>query len=1021
VVQATDDDIRASIPAPGSGPFVVPQEIGPELSGLSDILCDVATEAAAGGVFVGRAEEAERLRRLVGLTGGGHGSVLLSGDAGIGKTRVLSDLVENAREQGWRVLVGHCLGEAGRTLPYLPFSEIVARVEQSDPEIAAQLVKDHPQLENLTPGRRRVGEIRAGHDDGSDAIDRSDLVEAVHGALEDLSRLGPVLLVVEDVHWADESSRDLLTLLFTRGFRGPVSIVASYRSDDLHRRHPLRTTLAHWSRLPDLRRLDLGSLPDSAVRELVDALRPGALSAEQVDAVVQRAEGNAFFTEELVAASALGHHGVAEDLSRLLLVRFDQLGPNGQRVVRLASAAGRTVSHAVLEAVADLEPAAFDEGVREAVERNVLVATDSGGYAFRHALLAETVYDDLLPGERVRAHERYAAVLAERRGLGPWADLARHAAAAGDRETALDAHVKAGDLAMSVGGPREAFDHYERALGLMSTGDERTDAITLKAAAASTAVGGAVRAVALLHERLSRRPDTAPVLGRVELLAALATTARVIDGPTDTLAATKEGLVLLEGLREDDSESRRPQVRARLLAAHVQALADRGRDDQATTTADLAVEAAIDAGLPEVAAEVRVVRARIIERVIDPDASRETLEELIARETSPGDPAAMRARHHLASLHHRSGRLEEAVRVYGEGAARARQSGQMWAPYALENRLLAGLAAYEAGLWDDSARFLDTRRDHPPQPAASMFAGARLLLTAARGETGWEVPLAQARHWWEVDGLVAVFAGGAAIDLHGNAGDIEAAVAAYDDVVEVLARLWHPRFQAQLRFAALLLGQLASHVQKVPTAQRATLVAKGAAVADEAEAVWALQSQEGHTGPESLAWLARMRAESLRLRWLAGEEVPPELLVEAWRAAVASFEEYGHPYETARSQVRLGTVLQAMGNPAGALEVRAALETARRLRAEPLLAEVRASGGARPPKRPADRAGEDLTPREREILALVALGRSNRQIGTQLFISNKTASVHVSNIIAKLGVTSRGEAVAVARERGLLD
>jgi DNA-binding CsgD family transcriptional regulator len=158
------------------------------------------------------------------------------------------------------------------------------------------------------------------------------------------------------------------------------------------------------------------------------------------------------------------------------------------------------------------------------------------------------------------------------------------------------------------------------------------------------------------------------------------------------------------------------------------------------------------------------------------------------------------------------------------------------------------------------------------------------------------------------------------------------------------------------------------------------------------------------------------------LEWLAGEDVDRSQLTQVWQDAVRAFEEYGHVYETARSRARLGAVLQAAGDPAAGDHLQAALETARRLGAEPLRAEIRAGGGVREQaSRPAGRLGEQLTPREREILALVALGRSNRQIGAQLFISAKTASVHVSNIIAKLGVSGRGEAVAVARERGLLD
>jgi DNA-binding CsgD family transcriptional regulator/tetratricopeptide (TPR) repeat protein len=988
------------------------------VSGPSDIIGGVGLDVATSRL-VGRDQEAGSLAQLLGIgTPDERGMVLLSGDAGIGKTRLLGEVAGRARDQGWTVLVGHCLGEAGQSMPYLPFSEMLTRLEAADPSSVERTMSAHSALAALFPARRR----RAPEPelDAPDTIDPRDLVEAAHAAFEGVSWDAPLLLVVEDVHWADQSSRDLLTLFFTRGFGGRVSIVASYRSDDLHRRHPLRTTLAHWSRLGDLHRVELEPLPDAAVRQLVRGVQPRPLTEHEVRAVVDRAEGNAFFAEELVAASALGRTGVAEDLSRLLLVRFDQLEAAGQHVVRMASAAGRHVSHPLLTAVAGLGDAELDQGLRDAVEHHVLVPTDSGGYAFRHALLAETVYDDLLPGERVRAHERYAAALGSDPSLGTWADIARHASAAGDRAVALDASIHAGDAAMSAGGPEEAWRHYRQALSLIPDHHPDADRLALRASAALTAKGQAIKALALLEERLSRRRLEQDPLGRAEILSALATTARLTESTLDTLAATKEGLGLLEGA--DLPERQAAQVRARLLGARVQALVDRGRDEEAARAAEEAVEAALAAGLPEVAAEVRVVEARVVERVGDPQTSQDALERIIATGAAPGDPAQVRALHHLGSLHHRLGRLDEAVEVYRRGAEAGRAAGRAWAPYAFDSRLLAGVAAYEVGRWDDSLEILDLTGQDPPQPAEALLRSARLFVVAGRGGADFGGELEAVRRWWEDEGLVAVFAGGAAIDLHGHAGDLRAALAAHDETVEVLTGIWHRHFQAQTRLSALLLGQLGSFVQRVPTTERAHLLSRGRGAVEDAEQVWARVSEmPGQHGPEAQAWIARARAEGLRLRWLGGEQVDPGELADRWREAVAAFDEYGHRYEGARSRARLGAALQAAGDAAASETIQAALATARELGAEPLLAEIRSAGGrTQAAARPADRLGEALTPREQEILALVALGRSNRQIGTQLFISAKTASVHVSNLMAKLGVSGRGEAVAVARARGLL-
>ncbi len=179
-----------------------------------------------------------------------------------------------------------------------------------------------------------------------------------------------------------------------------------------------------------------------------------------------------------------------------------------------------------------------------------------------------------------------------------------------------------------------------------------------------------------------------------------------------------------------------------------------------------------------------------------------------------------------------------------------------------------------------------------------------------------------------------------------------------------------------------------------------------------------------HNGPEGQAWESRVAAERARLHWVGGgaDYTPQDGLIEAWQESVDTFASFGHVYETARSRVRLAAVLRAAGKVAEAkVESEAAREIAERLGAQPLLRELRGLPGYDASVRPAImRESQDLTPREREVLTLVATGRSNRDIGQQLFISAKTVSVHISNVLAKLEATSRTEAVAIARRRGLL-
>jgi predicted ATPase len=540
------------------------------------------------GPLVGRAAELDRLAGLVGLPSSGspgtgpEGAVLLAGDAGVGKTRLLAELRARAEDAGYRVLVGHCLDFGDSALPYLPFSEAFGRLATEAPTLARSLVEAGPAIARLMPARRVLPEQSAPADDESHVqLDRPDLFAAVHAALELLGRAEPLLLIVEDVHWADRSTREMLSFLFSRRFDAPVAVVASYRSDDLHRRHPLRTAAAEWSRLPGVSRVELGRLLDDDVRALVGSLHRGPMSERSLRGIVERAEGNAFFTEELVGATEVGPDSIPEALADLLLVRLDQLDEDARHVVRAASVSGRRVPHLLLDRVLDGQVGALDVALRAAVERNVLVPMGGDGYAFRHALLAEAVYDDLLPGERVRLHAAYAKALQQGGVGGTAAELARHARAANDLATAARASVAAGDEAMAVAGPDEAARHYELALELATDTDiEGIDVVelTAKACEAALAAGQTYRALALARDQLrATSPDTHPH-ARLRLLRVKASVAIVADAGADPLMNTSEALELLEKHPDDT-------LRAQILALHARALWETRRHDEAAAVA----------------------------------------------------------------------------------------------------------------------------------------------------------------------------------------------------------------------------------------------------------------------------------------------------------------------------------------------------------------------------------------------------------------------------------------------------
>ena len=377
------------------------------------------------------------------------------------------------------MLVGHCvdLGDVG--LPYLPFVDLLRPVA-GEPDLAP-VSSANPVLAGLLAGAPGARPPVMPASEGSDLsrplpnraapqpVDdgRLQLFESVAGLICELASSGPLLIVLEDVHWADRSSRDLLRYLLARLVDEPVAVVASYRADDLHRRHPLRPLLAELVRLPGVERIELAPLADAEVGTLVRGLAAatGGLPEATVDDVVARAEGNAFYAEELLAA---GLHGEALPLglTDVLLARVEQRTPAAQQVLRIAAVAGRRVRHELVAAVGGLTTADLEQALAETVHHHLLVVSDDGRYRFRHALLREAVLADLLPGERVRLHSSIAAYLAATPGAGTAAERAHHARESNDLPRAFSASLEAAVDACSVGAPAEQLQHLEAALAL---------------------------------------------------------------------------------------------------------------------------------------------------------------------------------------------------------------------------------------------------------------------------------------------------------------------------------------------------------------------------------------------------------------------------------------------------------------------------------------------------------------------------------------------------------------------------
>lgn len=982
--------------------------------------------ASTSARLIGRDAELAQLRARLG---GGQPTtgVLLGGDAGVGKSRLLGALARELEEAGWLVVTGHCLDFGESALAYLPFSEVIGRLQGAEPDLVERVCEQHPPLTRLLPGRRlRAGRSEAGAPlDPLDPVDPGGLVAGVHALLDAVADRQPLLVVVEDAHWADGSTRDLVGFCLSRRFEAPVRLVVSYRSDDLHRRHALRPRVAEWSRWPGVHRTQLAPLPEAEVRALVAELADD-LDEAAVRRVVDRSEGNAFFVEELVAAEApagprRGDGELPEDLADLLLVRLDGLEEAARSVVRQVSVAGRRVSHDLLVAATELPEAEVERGLRQAVEAHVLEA-GAGAYAFRHALLAEAVYDDLLPGERVRLHARFAAALTGG-VVGTAAELARHARRALDLDTALTASVEAGEEALAVGGPEEAAGHLEQALELLADpgrlARSGVDAalVAVRASQALAAAGHPQRAATLLGEQLDRLPADAPSGWRARLASAHAEALMIVESDVDVVALSRRAVELTP-----EGET---ALRAAVLAGHARVLAAHDVDEEARAVGHEALALAERLGLPTLASEVLTTLGGL-ERTGPPEALGSAMAEAVRRAAEAGAvPAELRAHYLWGRGHAERGEWPQARACFLAAVRRGEQAGTPWAPYALEARWQLSLLHHLTGEWDEVLALTEAALDPgAPEVPAAMVLPVRLLVLQERGHDVTTAARAL-RGTWEREGVVAIHASEVLMRAAALAGDHDDVLAVHDDALEVLSRLWHPGFGARVRLAAVALGGLARLLDRAPAAERPALLRRAGDLHRDAAAV-AGRAGSGHApwGPEGRYWAVRLEAEHARLRWVSGAEPPsPQVLAGLWGDVVRAAEELGHVPEATSARAVLATCLRQLGDvsPAESL-VAAAREAARALGAVHLVAELRAGRGPGGRGGVVDtEGGEQLTPREHEILGLVAEGLSNGEIGRRLVISTKTVSVHVSRVLAKLGAAGRTEAAAIARRRGLVD
>jgi len=987
-------------------------------------------------VFIGRRHEMASLAvPMQRAQDGDPAVILIGGEAGVGKTRLVGELADRASAAGFRLLTGQCieLGEQG--LPLAPLvGALRALARGAAPGELAELFGPAGQglgrlLPEFAPGAGAPApalaeELQAGH-----------LLELVLGLLERLSEAGPVMFVIEDLHWADQSTLDL-TAFLVRSLRAvPVALVVTYRSDELHRRHPLRPLLAGWERVRGVDSIELRRFDRTEVAAQLAAILDAAPTDGLVDEVFDRSGGNAYLVEELAGVIREGGDpgALPPSLRDVLLSRVDALSPDAQRLLRTASVAGRGVPDRLLAEVAGMSETELFTVLREAVENHLLLVDHTGhSYAFRHALTRDAVYADMLPGERGHLHAAYGEALTRDRTLAgdpaavP-AALAHHWYAALDLPRALPVTIEAATAALATYAPAEALLHLERALEMWPrvadaeerTGVDRVEVIQLAADAAYRSAA-ATRALSLLDAALASLPPGFDPVRRALLLERRAKALRNLGRPGAAVRALEEAMTLLP-------PERTSQAHAIVLCALARAQTHVGNQRAGIDTARQALAAAQAAGAKDVEAEAAIVLGVTSGYLHLNDQDLGFLREGLRIALSiDARIIALGAYVDLSDQLTLVGRYEEAVTAAAEGIDLARQAGLV--RYNGHTLMLnQAEPLLRLGRWPEAERVLiqaqalmvegtfgaalDVLRGELGAMRGRFDAAAGALRDARRALGGnMDVQVLQPSHY--VAALTALGQG----DKSGAREEVAAGLALGGPAAYGARYAW-PLVWLGMRIEADEATLARARRQPVPEAS-AQRCAELAAIAAE------LPSRT----PASRGYQAMTAAEQARA---AGAGDPG-----AWEAVAAAWRDTREPYSLAYALLRLAEAqLAADDRQVAAAAVQEAYATADRLGAEPLAAEAAALArrarlvlvpaaaatpvvGGKPEPAADGLAGYGLTEREREVLALLTLGQSNREIAEALFISVKTASVHVSNILAKLGVGSRVEAAAVAYRLG---
>ncbi len=965
--------------------------------------------------MIGRESELKRLRTVFAesLTGRPQG-VVISGEAGIGKTRLLEEFLRFASAEAL-VLTGQCVDLGPVGAPYYPVASVLRGLVEN---IGADAVlhAGGPGAEAFATLLPELG-IETTEPPGAGLNRVHDTVAAV---FETVSRQTPVVIVIEDLHWADEGTLDLLRFLLRVLGRGRILVVLTFRTEDVVRGHPLRSLLSELDRSRSVSRVELVRLSKAEVRNQVVAILGTEPDDDAFDSVYARSEGVPFFVEELVGFDCTGEGELPWTLRELLLARYERLSDESQHLVRLISAGGVRVDHDLLSAVFPGDPEQLDNAAREAVLANILVA-DERSYAFRHALVREAIHADLLPGERTRFHTRFAQALEAVAGEQRVAtEISYHWMAAHDVAKAFPAALDAMTQARATYAYGTAAQMGERALELW---DQVPDAervserqkidLLAQTASALRNAGEGERSLAMIDLALDECPRS-EALRYARLLRDKALYLGNIGKP-GSIPLLREALELVPpgstGMAGTSGLARTTMSAGELRSALLTALAGRlmlaARLDEAIAAAREALDEARAAGSDRHASIASNILGTSEINSGRFDEGRAHLDDAFA--LSKNDTSArLRYRVNASDSQYLLGHYPEALRIAELGIERARELGvERSSGIILKSNAVDPLIAL--GHWERAEAFIDSAVRLLPSPTFNAYLNrARMFLYTWRGETDVALRLyrsvrSRASELGQSEMQVRLSIPRVAAELFLARDELPAA---WDEVSIVFERDHRAVAGYELPLLAVAARTLAA-LRAVGTPPAQSNAEEHLRALVERVSWWptaslwsslvdAELSGPNGTGNDPEAW--RRAAEVVASDSAAQAHLPPYTAVRLGQALI----------EAGEGQAGVNALRNATGR---ANEIGAGLVTRM---AEAIAARAGLSLDEGPTRRTAD--ATELTVRERQVLDLIGQGMTNRQIGEELFISAKTVSVHVSAILRKLGASSRTEAAYLARQ-----